>query len=79
MENSQGWKLPDFMLATRRSLSDACDSVGNQIDGFYSSLSVSSTSHSFSTAFNDFSFMISFEKKLSRSSILVGNDGTPVR
>ncbi|KAH0878624.1 hypothetical protein HID58_066018 [Brassica napus] len=35
----KGWKLPDFMLATRRSLSDACDSVGNQIDGFYSSLS----------------------------------------
>ncbi|CAN6881801.1 unnamed protein product [Brassica oleracea] len=66
----KGWKLPDFMLATRRSLSDACDSVGNQIDGFYSSLSVSSTSHSFSTAFNDFSFMISFGKKLSRSSIL---------
>nr|VDD43768.1 unnamed protein product [Brassica oleracea] len=28
----KGWKLPDFMLATRRSLSDACDSVGNQID-----------------------------------------------
>ncbi|KAL0814561.1 hypothetical protein Bca101_071004 [Brassica carinata] len=35
----KGWKLPDFMLATRRSLSDACNSVGNQIDGFYSSLS----------------------------------------
>ncbi|KAG5385365.1 hypothetical protein IGI04_036835 [Brassica rapa subsp. trilocularis] len=29
----KGWKLPDFVFATRRSLSDACDSVGNQIDG----------------------------------------------
>ncbi|CAH8381692.1 unnamed protein product [Eruca vesicaria subsp. sativa] len=36
----KGWKLPDFMFATRRSLSDACDNVGNQIDGFYSTLSV---------------------------------------
>ncbi|KAG2269648.1 hypothetical protein Bca52824_064203 [Brassica carinata] len=35
----KGWKLPDFMFATRRSLSDAYDNVGNQIDGFYSSLS----------------------------------------
>ncbi|KAG7593057.1 hypothetical protein ISN45_Aa01g018920 [Arabidopsis thaliana x Arabidopsis arenosa] len=35
----KGWKLPDFMFATRRSLSDACDNVGKQIDGFYSSLS----------------------------------------
>ncbi|CAN8304120.1 unnamed protein product [Cochlearia groenlandica] len=35
----KGWKFPDFMFATRRSLSDACNSVGNQIDGFYSSLS----------------------------------------
>ncbi|CAG7864558.1 unnamed protein product [Brassica rapa] len=49
----KGWKLPDFVFATRRSLSDACDSVGNQIDGFYSSLSASSTSHSFSSALND--------------------------
>ena len=39
---SQGWKLPDFMFATRRSLSDACNNVGSQIDGFYESLSVSS-------------------------------------
>jgi hypothetical protein len=31
----KGWKLPDFMFATRRSLSDACNNVGNQIDGFY--------------------------------------------
>ncbi|CAL9216410.1 unnamed protein product [Arabidopsis halleri] len=38
----KGWKLPDFMFATRRSLSDACDNVGKQIDGFYSSLSASS-------------------------------------
>ncbi|KFK28105.1 hypothetical protein AALP_AA8G473200 [Arabis alpina] len=35
----KGWKLPDFMFATRRSLSDACNNVGNQIDGFYTSLS----------------------------------------
>lgn len=42
VEHSQGWKLPDFMFATRRSLSDAYDNVGNQIDGFYSSLSASS-------------------------------------
>ncbi|CAN8313341.1 unnamed protein product [Cochlearia groenlandica] len=35
----KGWKLPDFMFATRRSLSDACNNVGTQIDGFYSSLS----------------------------------------
>ncbi|KAL9857544.1 hypothetical protein AtNW77_Chr1g0027281 [Arabidopsis thaliana] len=38
----KGWKLPDFMFATRRSLSDACNNVGNQIDGFYSSLKASS-------------------------------------
>ncbi|CAH2034040.1 unnamed protein product [Thlaspi arvense] len=38
----KGWKLPDFMFATRRSLSDACNNVGSQIDGFYSSLSASS-------------------------------------
>jgi len=30
------------MFATRRSLSDACNSVGSQIDGFYTSLSASS-------------------------------------
>ncbi|XP_018509656.1 uncharacterized protein LOC103839055 isoform X1 [Brassica rapa] len=35
----KGLKLEDFMFATRRSLSDACDNVGTQIDGFYSSLS----------------------------------------
>ncbi|KAF8090892.1 hypothetical protein N665_0462s0029 [Sinapis alba] len=35
----KGWKLEDFMFATRRSLSDACNNVGSQIDGFYSSLS----------------------------------------
>ncbi|XP_010499194.1 PREDICTED: uncharacterized protein LOC104776774 [Camelina sativa] len=34
----KGWKLSDFMFATRRSLSDACRTVDNQIDGFYSSL-----------------------------------------
>ncbi|KAF8097233.1 hypothetical protein N665_0292s0013 [Sinapis alba] len=35
----KGWKLPDFMFATRRSLSDACNNVGSQIDGFYETLS----------------------------------------
>ncbi|XP_048615008.1 uncharacterized protein LOC106397541 isoform X1 [Brassica napus] len=35
----KGFKLEDFMFATRRSLSDACNNVGTQIDGFYSSLS----------------------------------------
>uniref|UniRef100_A0A1J3GWT7 DUF1664 domain-containing protein n=1 Tax=Noccaea caerulescens TaxID=107243 RepID=A0A1J3GWT7_NOCCA len=35
----KGWKLPDLMFATRRSLADACNNVGSQIDGFYSSLS----------------------------------------
>ncbi|XP_010499191.1 PREDICTED: uncharacterized protein LOC104776772 isoform X1 [Camelina sativa] len=34
----KGWKLPDLMFATRRSLSDACNNVGTQIDGFYVSL-----------------------------------------
>ncbi|XP_010478046.1 PREDICTED: uncharacterized protein LOC104757047 isoform X2 [Camelina sativa] len=34
----KGWKLPDLMFATRRSLSDACNNVGTQIDGFYASL-----------------------------------------
>ncbi|EOA38125.1 hypothetical protein CARUB_v10009595mg [Capsella rubella] len=35
----KGWKLPDLMFATRRSLSDACNKVDKQIDGFHSSLS----------------------------------------
>ncbi|ESQ34138.1 hypothetical protein EUTSA_v10008078mg [Eutrema salsugineum] len=35
----KGWKLPDLMFATRRSLSDACNNVGGQIEGFYTSLS----------------------------------------
>ncbi|XP_024008170.1 uncharacterized protein LOC18992333 isoform X1 [Eutrema salsugineum] len=35
----KGWKLQDFMFATRRNLSDACNNVGNHIDGFYTSLS----------------------------------------
>ncbi|KAF3431021.1 hypothetical protein FNV43_RR25751 [Rhamnella rubrinervis] len=28
----KGWKLPDMMFATRRSLSDACNSIGKQLE-----------------------------------------------
>ncbi|BFG16072.1 hypothetical protein CerSpe_023460 [Prunus speciosa] len=34
----KGWKLPDMMFATRRSLSDACGSVGSQLESVYSSV-----------------------------------------
>ncbi|CAN0929203.1 hypothetical protein LINGRAHAP2_LOCUS36935 [Linum grandiflorum] len=34
----KGWKLPDLMFATRRTLSDACNSVGQQLDSVYSSV-----------------------------------------
>lgn len=37
----QGWKLPDMMFATRRSLADAGKSFSKQIDGVFSSISVS--------------------------------------
>ncbi|XP_010556119.1 PREDICTED: uncharacterized protein LOC104825490 [Tarenaya hassleriana] len=35
----KGWKLPDFMFATRRSLSDACNSIAKQLEDVYSSIS----------------------------------------
>ncbi|CAN1295167.1 hypothetical protein LINPERPRIM_LOCUS22740 [Linum perenne] len=34
----KGWKLPDLMFATRRTLNDACNSVGQQLDSVYSSV-----------------------------------------
>ncbi|XP_059633510.1 uncharacterized protein LOC132276199 [Cornus florida] len=35
----KGWKLPDMMFATRRSLSDACTSIAKQLENVYSSVS----------------------------------------
>ncbi|GAV86354.1 DUF1664 domain-containing protein [Cephalotus follicularis] len=35
----KGWKLPDMMFATRRSLSDACNSVARNLENVYSSIS----------------------------------------
>ena len=37
----QGWKLPDMMFASRRSLSDACTSIAKQLETVYSSISAS--------------------------------------
>ncbi|KAB5573220.1 hypothetical protein DKX38_000414 [Salix brachista] len=34
----KGWKLPDMMFATRRSLSDACTSIGQQLEDVYGSI-----------------------------------------
>lgn len=34
----KGWKLPDMMFATRRSLSDACSSISKQLENVYSSI-----------------------------------------
>ncbi|KAK7340823.1 hypothetical protein VNO77_21537 [Canavalia gladiata] len=34
----KGWKLPDMMFATRRGLSDACTSIGNQLGKVYESI-----------------------------------------
>uniref|UniRef100_A0A6N2M613 DUF1664 domain-containing protein n=1 Tax=Salix viminalis TaxID=40686 RepID=A0A6N2M613_SALVM len=34
----KGWKLPDMMFATRRSLSDACTSIGHQLEDVYGSI-----------------------------------------
>ncbi|KOM49421.1 hypothetical protein LR48_Vigan08g024800 [Vigna angularis] len=34
----QGWKLPDLMFATKRSLSDACTSIGNQMGKLYGTI-----------------------------------------
>ncbi|CAL8993668.1 unnamed protein product [Prunus brigantina] len=41
----KGWKLPDMMFATRRSLSDACSSVGGQLESVYSSVAANISSH----------------------------------
>ncbi|GMY26571.1 hypothetical protein FCV25MIE_21813 [Fagus crenata] len=35
----KGWKLPDMMFATRRGLSDACNSMAKQLETVYSSIS----------------------------------------
>ncbi|PHU20610.1 hypothetical protein BC332_11761 [Capsicum chinense] len=35
----KGWKLPELMFATRRSLSDACGSVSKQLGSVYTSIS----------------------------------------
>ncbi|XP_059640471.1 probable transcription factor KAN2 isoform X2 [Cornus florida] len=35
----KGWKHPDMMFATRRSLSDACTSIAKQLENVYSSVS----------------------------------------
>lgn len=37
----QGWKLPDMMFATKRGLSDACNSIAKQLENVYASISVS--------------------------------------
>ncbi|XP_065876275.1 uncharacterized protein [Euphorbia lathyris] len=34
----KGWKLPDMMFATRRSLSDACTSIAEQLESVYGSI-----------------------------------------
>ncbi|KAK7270026.1 hypothetical protein RIF29_22880 [Crotalaria pallida] len=34
----KGWKLPNMMFATRRGLSDACTSIGNQLGKLYESM-----------------------------------------
>lgn len=34
----KGWKLPDMMFATRRSLTDACTSVAQQVENVYASI-----------------------------------------
>ncbi|EEF32376.1 DNA binding protein, putative [Ricinus communis] len=34
----KGWKLPDMMFATRRSLSDACTSIAQQLENVYGSI-----------------------------------------
>ncbi|GMJ08183.1 hypothetical protein like AT1G24265 [Hibiscus trionum] len=36
----KGWRLPDMMFATRRSLSDARDAIAKQLESVYSSISV---------------------------------------
>ncbi|KAE8706065.1 squamosa promoter-binding-like protein 16-like isoform 1 [Hibiscus syriacus] len=38
-----GWRLPDMMFATRRSLSDAREAIAKQLESVYSSISASVT------------------------------------
>ncbi|KAL2903868.1 Paramyosin [Bienertia sinuspersici] len=45
----KGWKIPDFMFATRRGLSDACKSVAKNLDDVFASLRASFTSDILST------------------------------
>jgi len=42
----QGWKLPDLMFATKRSLSDACTSIGDQMGKLYGTIDVISPFYS---------------------------------
>ncbi|XP_047317260.1 uncharacterized protein LOC124920753 [Impatiens glandulifera] len=35
----KGWKLPDMMFATKRGLSDACNTVAKQLENVYTSIS----------------------------------------
>lgn len=35
----KGWKLPDMMFATKRGLSDACNSIAKQLENVYASIS----------------------------------------
>ncbi|XP_057486951.1 uncharacterized protein LOC130773034 [Actinidia eriantha] len=37
-QQMEGWKLPDMMFATRRDLSDACNTVAKQLENVYSSV-----------------------------------------
>ncbi|KAF9686164.1 hypothetical protein SADUNF_Sadunf03G0130000 [Salix dunnii] len=47
----KGWKLPDMMFATRRSLSDACTSIAQQLENVYAS--IRSTRRHLSSKIND--------------------------
>lgn len=37
----QGWKLPDMMFATRRSLSEASTKIAKELENVYASISAS--------------------------------------
>ncbi|KAK9675368.1 hypothetical protein RND81_11G003400 [Saponaria officinalis] len=54
----KGWKLPDFMFATKRTLKDACNTVANELEEVFKSVEhtkkdVSSTLDDSSCKFND--------------------------
>ncbi|CAL5418712.1 unnamed protein product [Camellia sinensis] len=38
LSGGEGWKLPDMMFATKRSLSDACNTIAKQLENVYSSI-----------------------------------------